>query len=178
MTPHLVALAASLLVGDTSGVFILHKIGNPIGRETWHITEERSGTRRLSTSFTFTDRGTPITLVSTLDYAASGRPTHFTLGGQTSRMSTVDLDVTLLGDSATIREDSTVTTVLARGAFPARGYAPMAIQQAIMREWLRRGRPRTLDLVPARHWRSRHGAPTPSTWLTGPPCCSGSAWPA
>jgi len=130
------------------GVFILHKIGNAIGKETWHITRESAGAQRLATSFTFTDRGTPVTLTSTLDYAASGRPTHFTLGGQTSRMSTVNLDVTLFGDSARIREDSTTTTVLAKNAFPARGYAPMAVQQAFMREWLRRGRPGTFQLVP------------------------------
>lgn len=134
--------------GDTSGVFILHKIGNPIGRETWRITTEPSGARQLSTDFTFTDRGSPVTLTATLDYSASGRPAHFTLGGQTSRMSTVSLDVAILGDSARIREDSTTTTALAKGAFPARGYAPMAIQQAIMREWLRRGRPAPLELVP------------------------------
>ncbi len=148
MTLTLLALAASLFAGDTAGVFVLHKIGNPIGKETWRITSAPSGARQLSTDFTFSDRGTTVTLTSTLDYAANGRPTHFTLGGQTSRMSSIDLDVTLFGDSARIREDSTTTTVLAKGAFPARGYAPMAIQQAFMREWLRRGRPATFRLVP------------------------------
>ncbi len=141
--------AQQALAGDTAGVFILHKIGNPIGREAWHITTEPSGVQRLATEFTFTDRGTPVTLEAALDYAADGQPTHFTLGGSTSRMSTVSLEVTLSGDSARIREDSTVLTVLAKGVFPARGYAPMAIQQAIMREWFRRGRPATLELVPA-----------------------------
>ncbi len=145
---HLLGLAASLVAGDTSGVFVLHKIGNPIGRETWHITGGPGGPQQLSTQFTFTDRGTAVTLTSTLDYAGGGRPTHFTLGGQTSRMSTVSLDVTLFGDSARIREDSSTTTVLAKNAFPARGYAPMAIQQAFMREWLRRGRPDRFQLVP------------------------------
>jgi len=131
-----------------SGVFVLHKIGNAIGREAWHITGRPGWPQQLSTEFSFTDRGTPVTLTSTLDYGANGRPTHFTLGGQTSRMSTVSLDVTLFGDSARIREDGTTTTVLAKNAFPARGYAPMAIQQAFMREWIRRGRPARFQLVP------------------------------
>jgi len=131
-----------------SGVFVLHKIGNAIGREAWHITGRSGGAQQLSTEFSFTDRGTPVTLTSTLDYGANGRPTHFTLGGQTSRMSTVSLDVTLFGDSARIREDGTTTTVLAKNAFPARGYAPMAIQQAFMREWIRRGGPARFQLVP------------------------------
>ena len=148
MTLPLLALAASLLAGDTSGAFVLHKIGNPIGRETWHLSPGPADTSTLKTDFTFNDRGTDVTLTSTLTYAASGRPTHFTLGGKTSRMSTVDLDVTLFGDSARIREDGITTTVLAKGAFPARGYAPMAIQQAVMREWLRRGRPARFPLVP------------------------------
>jgi len=148
MTLPLLALATSLLAGDSSGVFVLHKIGNPIGRETWHITAGPAGTSTLKTDFTFNDRGTNVTLTSTLEYATGSRPTHFTLGGQTSRMSTVSLDVTLFGDSARIREDSITTTVLAKNAFPARGYAPMAIQQAFMREWLRRGRPARFQLVP------------------------------
>ena len=141
--------AQQVPAGDTSGVFILHKIGNPIGREEWWITTLPSGVRQLATNFTFTDRGTPVTLASRLDYAADGRPLRFDLTGSTSRMSTVNLEVTLFGDSARIREDSTHTTVFAKDAFPARGYAPMAIQQAIMRDWLRRGRPATLELVPA-----------------------------
>ena len=148
MMLSLVALAASLTAGDTSGVFILHKIGNAIGKETWHVSSGPGRTSTLSTDFSFNDRGTDVTLTSTLEYAANGRPAHFTLGGKTSRMSTVDLDVTLFGDSARIREDSSTTTVPAKGAFPARGYAPMAIQQAFMREWLRRGRPATFRLVP------------------------------
>ena len=144
----LMALAATLTAGDTSGVFILHKIGNPIGKETWHIAGGPGAPQRLSTEFSFNDRGTTVTLRSTLDYDASGRPSHFALGGQTSRMSTVSLEVTLFGDSARIREDSTTTIVLAKNAFPARGYAPMAIQQAFMREWQRRGRPARFQLVP------------------------------
>lgn len=147
-TSSAIAQAAAGRSQGTEGVYVLHKIGNPIGKEAWSITSTPGGGRHLATNFTFTDRGTPVTLTSTLDYAASGRPTHFTLGGSTSRMSTIDLDVTLVGDSARIREDSTTTTVLAKGAFPARGYAPMAIQQAWMREWLRRGRPKTFQLVP------------------------------
>jgi imidazolonepropionase-like amidohydrolase len=133
--------------GD-SGVYIVHKIGNPIGRETWHVTTRDGGASTLATEFSFNDRGTTVTLNATLDRAAGGRPTHFTLGGRTSRMSTVSLDITLVGDSARIREDSTTTTVFAKNAFPARGYAPMAIQQAFMREWLRRGRPAQFRLVP------------------------------
>lgn len=134
---------------DTSGIFVLHKIGNPIGRETWRIATEKSGARQLTTEFTFSDRGTTVTLNGTLDYARNGRPIHLALGGRTSRWSTIDLDIRITGDSARIREDSVTTVVAARGAFPAHGYAPMAVQQAFMREWLRRGKPAAFELVPA-----------------------------
>jgi imidazolonepropionase-like amidohydrolase len=133
---------------DTAGTFVLHKIGNPIGRETWHVVSEVDGGRRLVSHFAFSDRGTEVPLDAELAYAADGRPTGFTLRGRTSRMSSVDLAITVRGDSAEIRQDGTVATVPLRGAFPAHGYAPMAVQQAVLQEWIARGRPATLTLVP------------------------------
>ncbi len=146
--PTFALLALALAAGDTSGTFILHKIGNPIGRETWAISAAPGGGRQLKSEFAFSDRGTKVVLTGQLDYAANGRPEHMRLDGQTSRMSGVDLEVTIAGDSARVREDSSVMVVPVRDAFPVRGYAPFAMQQAFMREWLARGRPATLQLVP------------------------------
>jgi imidazolonepropionase-like amidohydrolase len=63
-------------------------------------------------------------------------------------MSTVDLQVDIDHDSARVKVDSTSTVVPLKDAFPARGYAPFAVQQEIMREWLKRGRPAVLRLIP------------------------------
>jgi imidazolonepropionase-like amidohydrolase len=143
------ALAQARALGDTAGAFILHKIGNPNGREDWLLAPDGHGGHRLTSRFSFTDRGTVVPLDAELAYGADGRPVHFTLKGRTSRGSAADIGVTIAGDSARVRTDSTTTTVPLASAFPAHGYAPMAMQQAVVREWRARGRPATLSLVPA-----------------------------
>jgi imidazolonepropionase-like amidohydrolase len=143
------AVDAQQAASDTSGVFIIHKIGNPVGRETWHVARDASGGRRLASRFSFSDRGTPVSLEAELVYGPGGRPAQFTLRGRTSRWSAADLGVSVVGDSAEVRQDSTRAKVALDGAFPAHGYAPMAMQQAVMHEWLARGRPATMKLLPA-----------------------------
>ena len=152
---------ASAVDGDTAGVFILHKIGNPNGRETWHVSPDANGGRRLTSRFSFNDRGTEVSLDAELTNGRDGRPSRFTLKGRTSRWSAVDIGVSVVGDSAQVRVDSTTTTVLLDGAFPAHGYAPMAMQQAVVQEWLARGKPATMALLPAATLRiSARGADT------------------
>jgi imidazolonepropionase-like amidohydrolase len=141
--------AAQGPAADTAGAFVLHKIGNPIGRETWSIRTGPDGARTLTSHFEFKDRGTPVPLDAELDYGADGRPHRFVLHGRTSRSSGVDLEVKLTGDSARVRTDSLTSTVPRDGGFPAQGYAPMAVQQAFIREWIAEGRPARLRLVPA-----------------------------
>ena len=152
------ALIASLALGarvaaaqqpDTAGAFILHKIGNPNGRETWLIAPDGNGGHHLTSHFSFTDRGTTVPLEAELRYDGSGHLVEFMLRGRTSRNSSVDIGVTISGDSARVREDSAVSTVPVGDAFPAHGYAPMAMQQALMRAWIARGRPAELHLLPA-----------------------------
>lgn len=149
--PALLALAAHTgpLDGDTAGAFVLHKVGNPIGRETWQLRTGPSGSHTLTSHFEFKDRGTAVPLEAVLEYAGNGRARHLTLKGRTSRQSAIDLEVTLVGDSARIRRDSVTRSVRAGGGFPASGYAPIALQQAVLREWIRRRRPARLALLPA-----------------------------
>ncbi len=151
LLPVVLALATPTapLAGDTAGVFILHKVGNPIGRETWQVTGRPGGPRTLTSHFEFNDRGTVVPLDAQLSIGREGRPQHLTIKGRTSRQSTIDLEVTLARASAQVRRDSVTTTVEAKGAFPAAGYAPVAMQQAVLREWIRRHRPGTFKLVPA-----------------------------
>jgi imidazolonepropionase-like amidohydrolase len=146
------ALPLALLLGppaaDTTGTFVLHKVGNPIGRETWQITTGPEGARTLTSRFEFSDRGTKVPLDAELVYGPADRPVRFTLRGRTSRSSGVDLAVVILGDSARILLDSVRSTVPLLGAFPARGYAPIAMQQEVLRAWIAQGRPATFRLVP------------------------------
>jgi imidazolonepropionase-like amidohydrolase len=133
---------------DTAGAFVLHKIGNPIGRETWHLSTTSDGGHALSSRFEFSDRGTKVPLEAELQYDHDGRPTGLVLRGRTSRQSSIDLEVVVAGDSARIRRDTVTSTIPLQGGFPAQGYAPIAMQQAVLGAWRKAGRPAALRLVP------------------------------
>ena len=109
----------------------------PIGWET----ATRAGDA-TSVEFEFTDRGSPVRLRASLTVAPDGSPRAMTVKGQTSRGSTIDRSVTLAGGTATVVEGGkTTTTPAPPSAFPSPGYAPLAVQEAMVRFWRSHGRP-------------------------------------
>jgi len=130
------------------GTYVIHKFLQPIGQENYTITRTGEGLA-LADSFSFTDRGTPVVLGASLLSSDDLAPRRFTIKGQTSRSSTIDDGVDLEGDSARIRIDSTVNTI-ARPAvgYTIAGYAPIAIQQAMVRYWRHHGSPARLATLP------------------------------
>lgn len=131
-----------------SGRFILHKFQQPIGREEYIITRAGDGAA-LADSFEFTDRGTPVTLGSTALFAADGSTRRVTLRGKDSRQSTLEVTVEVAGDSARVLRDSNITTIrLPQPGFAISGYAPIVLQQQLIRYWASHGRPDTLPTLP------------------------------
>ena len=116
-----------------SGFFRLHKFMQPIGAETYHIT--RDSVLTLVTTFEFTDRGTSVPLTATWRASRDFTPRYFEIKGKTSRISTID----------------TVVTVAPRSdkVFTIAGYAPVAMQEVLLRYWDAHGRPDTLATLPA-----------------------------
>jgi imidazolonepropionase-like amidohydrolase len=143
------------------GSFIIHKFLQPIGRESYTITRTGEGLA-LADSFSFTDRGSPVVLNATLVSAADLAPIRFAIKGKTSRSSTIDDGVDIEGDSARIRIDSTLTAIARPDAgFTIAGYAPIALQQAMVRYWHRHGSPSALTTLPSgRVTVSRRGTDT------------------
>ncbi len=116
-----------------SGTFTLFKFAQAIGREQYQIRPD--GDHSLLTSnFMFTDRGTDVALTTTLQFtqASAITPTHFTIKGDTARLSTIDLDI---GD-------------VPAGSFTLAGYAPVSMQMELLRYWVSHGRPPDVPLVP------------------------------
>jgi imidazolonepropionase-like amidohydrolase len=115
-----------------SGTFTLFKFEQAIGEEQYQIQPD--GDRYLLTSnFSFVDRGTSVTLNTSLQFMPSPlTPTRFTIKGDTARLSTIDLDVD---------EVPPATFTLA-------GYAPVAMQMQLLRYWTLHGRPASIALVP------------------------------
>src|SRR5271170_7719639 len=136
----LVMLAQTTSANET-GKFTLHKFEQPIGEETYTIAHE-GGSLTLKTDFAFTDRGSRVPLSATLKAADDYTPQSFVIKGNTSRMSDIDSDVELNGSNATIRRGKETSSVAApQSFFTISGYAPVAVQMALIRYWRAHGSP-------------------------------------
>jgi imidazolonepropionase-like amidohydrolase len=131
-----------------SGRFTLHKFQQPIGREEYTLTRVSDGVALVDT-FEFIDRGTPVPLKTTALFGIDGSTERVMLRGKDSRNSTLDVAIEVVGDSARVLRDSVVTVLpVPRPGFAISGYAPIALQQQLIRYWETHGRPDTLPTLP------------------------------
>ncbi len=130
------------------GTFTLFKFEQAIGQEHYEIQPDGDGSL-LTSTFSFTDRGTPVPLSTTLQLDRALAPVHFAIKGKAARTSAIDIEVTLADGVATIRDgvESSRTTIPA-SAFAMAGYAPPSVQMQLMRFWAAHGRPASLPLLP------------------------------
>jgi imidazolonepropionase-like amidohydrolase len=130
------------------GKFRLHKFEQPIGEESYTITHG-GNTLTLKSDFLFTDRGTKVPLSATLKAADDYTPQSFIIKGNTSRASDIDSEVEVSGSSTTIRvSKETRTAIPPHQFFTISGYAPVALQMALMRYWRLHGSPAQLPTLP------------------------------
>src|ERR1700721_727095 len=148
------ASAASAPAGET-GKFRLHKFEQAIGEETYSITRE-GGSLTLKSDFAFSDRSTKVPLAATLKTSDDYSPQSFTIQGKTSRMSGIDSSVEISGSSATIRQGrgqgdnkNARTVAVPQTFFTIAGYAPVAMQMALIRYWRAHGSPAHLSTLPS-----------------------------
>lgn len=134
------------------GHFRLHKFLQAIGDERYHVTQD-GDVFILSDSFAFTDRGSRVPLRAMLRFGRDHTPQAFAVHGRSSRSSTLDDSVTIAGGIAMVQVDSSHSTSIPIGqneaVFTIAGYAPVAIQQELMRYWLAHGRPATIRALPS-----------------------------
>ena len=132
-----------------SGKFRLHKFEQPIGEESYTITRQDE-TLTLKSQFLFTDRGSKVPLATTLKTASDYSPRSFDTHGATCRFCPIDWEITLQGKSANVRQEKETRTVPApETSFVMSGYAPVAMQMAMMRYWRAHGSPAQLAIVPS-----------------------------
>jgi len=117
-----------------TGAFRLYKFEQPIGQEAYTVTRTEAGLD-LQSAFEFTDRGTKVPLKASLLAAPDYTPRDFTISGSISRMSRIDTKA---------KHDPNSPP-----AFTIAGYAPVAIQQSLIRYWRTHGRPASLPILPA-----------------------------
>jgi imidazolonepropionase-like amidohydrolase len=151
------AQAASQAPATETGKFRLHKFEQAIGEETYTVTHD-AGTLTLKSDFAFTDRGSKVPLSATLKAADDYTPQSFNIQGKTSRLSTIDSAVEINGSNATIRQGSPggdkekekdAHVPAPQTVFTISGYAPVAMQMALIRYWRLHGSPAHLAMLPS-----------------------------
>lgn len=128
--------------------FRLHKFEQPIGEESYTITHQDQ-TLTLKSQFLFTDRGAKVPLETTFKAASDYSPQSFETRGKSCRFCPIDWEIQIAGKSARVRQEKETRTVTTPDTFfVASGYAPVAMQMAMMRYWREHGSPAELALVP------------------------------
>lgn len=137
-------LSVSLSAQTEAGKFRLHKFMQPIGEENYTISRE-GDSLTVQTDFAFTDRGTRVPLKATLKTATDYTPQSFNIKGNTSRLSTIDAEITVQGDKTQVRDGKETKQVdTPKQFFTIAGYAPVALQMSLMRYWREHGSPAKL----------------------------------
>lgn len=148
---------SSVPSSSESGTFVLHKFAKAIGKETYTL-HRGGGTLQLHSDFLFTDRSSPVPLKA--DFEANAEtlaPRTLDLKGQSSRMTEL-VDHFEIADGTLMRTQGKkrIELPLASNEFLIDGYSPVAMQQMLMRFWMKQGRPPevaiptgSLHIVPA-----------------------------
>jgi imidazolonepropionase-like amidohydrolase len=127
--------------------FRLYFLGHDIGRET--DTWSADGLH-LQSAFHFDDRGTAIDLTASLDME-KGAPTRLVVKGRNYRLFASDSEVTVAGGRAHVRDLGAERDVAIEGRpfFPIDNYAPIGVQEALIKYWIANGRPKEILAPPA-----------------------------
>ena len=129
---------------EREGAFTLFKFAKAIGREHYTVTQTARDLK-LRDDFLFTDRGTRVPLHTTFLADADLRPRQFVTEGDSSRTSRLHDTLTARGQTVHLVRDGQPTELpLPAGAFFIDGYAPVAMQQLLLRFWLTHGRPASI----------------------------------
>lgn len=143
--------SSAVLAQDTlsTGTFILHKFQQPIGKETYAVVQHADSTR-LESNFKFNDRGQDVPLQTSVAWNKSGQPVHFKIEGKTSRISVVNSEVWVRGDSVLIRvNDKKRKARVPKTYFTINGYSPVAVQMLLVQYWKQNHKPQSLVVYPA-----------------------------
>ena len=131
-----------------SGVFLLHKFQQHIGKETYHVIKAKDSVIYKS-DFKFVDRGSPVPLKAELKVTPALEPLGLTIKGNVARSATVNDKVSISGGQAYIKvDDSVYDKTLRPSTFPIAGYAPTIIQQVLIQYWKKQHEPASINTLP------------------------------
>ncbi len=135
---------------EERGAFTLYKFAKAIGRESYAIRSAGEDRIELRDSFLFTDRGSKVPLKTTLLADRTLRPLQFRTDGSSSRTSELHDTLEAFADQVRITRGGETSQVPApKDVFFVDGYAPVVMQEMLMRFWIAHGRPATISALPA-----------------------------
>jgi imidazolonepropionase-like amidohydrolase len=118
------------------GKFILHKMEQPLGEETFETTRDGE-TLTTQINFKFTDRGAAVPLSVTLRTSGDLTPRFFEIKGKTARPTSIDEAVEVQGDKIRVRNrDKWTVAARPKEFFTIAGYAPATMQMVMVRYWM------------------------------------------
>jgi imidazolonepropionase-like amidohydrolase len=121
------------------GKFILHKMEQPLGEETFETTRD-GDTLLTQIDFKFTDRGAAVPLSVTLRTSSDLTPQFFAIKGKTARPTSIDEAVEVQADKIRIRNrDKWTEAARPKEFFTIAGYAPATMQMLMVRYWASHG---------------------------------------
>jgi imidazolonepropionase-like amidohydrolase len=137
-----------------SGVFLLHKFEQHIGKETYKVYNSKdlkdNDSRRYVIDFKFVDRGSPVPLKAMLKVLNNYQPLELFVKGNTSRFSVIDDSIRLTKDRVFMNVSGKPTTIETnqQNSFPITGYSPATVQQALIQYWNTRKQPENIKTLP------------------------------
>jgi imidazolonepropionase-like amidohydrolase len=137
-------------LGEERVVFRLHKFLNEVGLESDSYLARADGSLEVKASFVYNDRTSLVPLAATVTFASDGTLRHYAAWGKTARWTQIDDRVDARPDGAyDVWRNDVATRVPVTGiAVVASGYAPMMLQDLVLRAWLQQGRPAHVSLLP------------------------------
>lgn len=133
------------------GKFILHKMEQPIGEETYTVTKDGQNLS-VNIKFKFTDRGTEVPLEASFLASDDLTPQNFSIKGKNARSVSIDESVEVQPDRIRVRDRQAWTeTARPKQFFTIAGYAPATMQMLLYRYWNSHGSPPDLPAFPSGH---------------------------
>lgn len=127
----------------------VYYVGYAVGTERWTLSESSSDTRRLTTELDYVDRGRRTHLRTDATLGADWAPTHLETVRLTDTSSTVESRVDVMRDSAAVEYRGRKDRVaIPAHVFAITGTTPIAQHLALIKHWIARGKPATLEVVP------------------------------
>jgi imidazolonepropionase-like amidohydrolase len=138
---------AQSVVAD-SGVFLLHKFEQHIGKETYHITNNKDS-KTYTVNFKFVDRGSPVPLKAELRVNPVLEPLGLNIKGSVARSASINDEISITGSQAHIKvDDSVYDKKIQPLTFPIAGYAPTIVQQVLIQYWKKHHEPVSINTLP------------------------------